>query len=141
MLDPGYSLPSRQALKKILVHKYEEEKREAKAVMQRVEAVSLTADMWTSIKVDAYLVVTCHYVDDSTKLATVLLDVRPGCECHSACHITAASKALMEEWAIEAKVTSFVRETGANMVASVKKNRNLRHALFFTHLLNLDMKK
>lgn len=89
----------------MLVHKYEEEKREAKAVKQRVEAVSLTADTWTSINADTYLVVTCHCVDESTKLGMVLLSVQPFAECHSACHITAASKALMEEGATEAKVT------------------------------------
>lgn len=65
LLDPTYTLPSRRALKNMVVQKYEEEKIKARAVMHKVEAVSLTADMWTSINMDAYLAVTCHYVDDS----------------------------------------------------------------------------
>ncbi|KAJ4922349.1 hypothetical protein JOQ06_025886 [Pogonophryne albipinna] len=54
LLDPRYTLPSRRVLKEMVVKRYEEEKTKAKAVMQRVEAVSLTADMWTSINMDAY---------------------------------------------------------------------------------------
>ena len=59
LLDPIYTLSSRQALKNMVVHKYEEEKTKARAVMQSVEAVSLTSDMWTSINMEAYLAVTC----------------------------------------------------------------------------------
>lgn len=70
--------------------------------MQSVEAAGLTAENLRNT--DAYLVVTCHYVD-STKPATVLLGVRPFPGCHSASHLTAATKALTEEWAIEAKVS------------------------------------
>lgn len=71
MLDPTYTLPSRCTLKNIVVQKYEEEKNKAKALLQNVEAVSLTANTWTSItgNIDAYLAMTCHYIDDSVKLA------------------------------------------------------------------------
>lgn len=140
LLDPTYTLPSRRALKNMVLQRYEEEKTKAKAVMQRVEAVSLTADMWTSINMDAYLAVTCHYVDDSVKLATVLLGVLPFPEAHTAVNITAAMRSLMEEWGIEGKVTSIVTDAGANMVASVRSS-NLRHALCFAHSLNLVVKK
>lgn len=140
LLDPRYTLPSRRVLKEMVVKRYEEEKTKAKAVMQRVEAVSLTADMWTSINMDAYLAVTCHYVDDSAKLATVLLGVLPFPVTHTALHITAAMRSLMEEWGTEGKVTSIVTDAGANMVASVR-SLNLRHALCFAHSLNLVVKK
>ncbi|XP_077083186.1 E3 SUMO-protein ligase ZBED1-like [Siphateles boraxobius] len=140
LLDPTYTLPSRKALKNMVVQKYEEEKAKAKAIMQRVEAVSLTADMWTSINMDAYLAVTCHYVDDSVKLATVLLGVLPFPELHTAVNISAAMRSVMEEWGIEGKVTSIVTDAGANMVASVR-SLNLRHALCFAHSLNLVVKK
>ncbi|KAJ4932479.1 hypothetical protein JOQ06_010900 [Pogonophryne albipinna] len=140
LLDPRYTLPSRRVLKEMVVKLYEEEKTKAKAVMQRVEAVSLTADMWASINMDAYLAVTCHYVDDSAKLATVLLGVLPFPEAHTAVNITAAMRSLMEEWGTEGKVTSIVTDAGANMVASVR-SLNLRHALCFAHSLNVVVKK
>ena len=124
----------------MVVQKYEEEKTKARAVMQSVEAVSLTSDMWTSINMEAYLAVTCHYVDDSAKLATVLLGVLPFPKCHTADNISAAKRSLIEEWGIEGKVTSIVTDAGANMVASVR-NLNLRHVICFVHALNLVVKK
>ena len=140
LLDPTYTPPSRRALKNMVLQRYEEEKTKAKAVMQTVEAVSLTADMWTSINMDAYLAVTCHYVDGSLELASVLLGVLPFPEVHTASNISAAIRALMEEWSIVGKVSSFVTDAGANMVASAR-NLNLRHALCFAHTLNLVVKK
>lgn len=41
-LDPTHTLPSRQALKKMVEEKYEEEKAKAKAQLLSVEGVSLT---------------------------------------------------------------------------------------------------
>ncbi|XP_068190507.1 uncharacterized protein [Antennarius striatus] len=67
-----------RALKSMVLQKYEEEKTKAKAVMVRVEAVSLTADMWTSLgNMEACVAVTCHYMEDPMKLDTVLLGVVP----------------------------------------------------------------
>ncbi|XP_068190504.1 E3 SUMO-protein ligase ZBED1-like isoform X1 [Antennarius striatus] len=78
LLDPSYVLPYRRALKSMVLQKYEEEKTKAKAVMVRVEAVSLTADMWTSLgNMEACVAVTCHYMEDPMKLDTVLLGVVP----------------------------------------------------------------
>lgn len=140
LLDPTYTVPSRKTLKIMVNRRYEQEKTNAKALVQRVEAVSLTADMWTSIAMDAYLAVTCHYVDDSAKLATVLLGVLPFPEAHTAVNITTATKSLMMERGIEGKVTSIVTDAGANMIASVR-NLNLRHSLCFAHSFNLVVKK
>ncbi|XP_056442541.1 E3 SUMO-protein ligase ZBED1-like isoform X2 [Gadus chalcogrammus] len=140
LLDPTYTMPSRKAVKNMVFRKYEEEKTKAKAAMQKVQAVSLTSDMWTSINMEAYLAVTCHYVDDTSKLATVLLGVRPFPETHTAVNISAAMRSLMEEWDIESKVASIVTDAGANMIACVGM-LNLRHALCFAHTLNLVVKK
>lgn len=67
--------------------KYEQEKTNAKALVQSVEAVCLTADMWTSIITGAYMVVTCHYVNDSEKLATVLVRDLPFPEAPHSCQL------------------------------------------------------
>jgi len=45
----------------MVASKYQEEKRKAKADMDKATAVSITSDMWTSINMDAYLAITCHY--------------------------------------------------------------------------------
>ena len=54
-------------------------------------------------------------VDDSAKLATVILGVLPFPVSHTADNISAAKRSLMEEWGIEGKVTSIVTDAGANI--------------------------
>ncbi|KAK7909453.1 hypothetical protein WMY93_014137 [Mugilogobius chulae] len=58
---PTYVLPSRKSLKAMVEKKYVEEKEKAKADVKEATAVCLTSDMWTSLHMDAYLAVTCHF--------------------------------------------------------------------------------
>ncbi|KAJ8368492.1 hypothetical protein SKAU_G00085200 [Synaphobranchus kaupii] len=71
--------------------------------MQKVVALSLTYGMWTSINMDAYLAVTCHYIDDHDKLGTVLLGVEKFSNSHTAANIAQVKTNLMEEWGITDK--------------------------------------
>ena len=52
--------------------KYEEKMQKAKLQLQNVTAVSVTSDMWTSINMDAYLALSCHYIDENMCLKSVL---------------------------------------------------------------------
>lgn len=61
-LDPTYILPCRQSLKSMVEKKYEEAKKKAMQELEKAEAVSVTADVWTSMSMDVYLGVTCHFV-------------------------------------------------------------------------------
>ncbi|KAI7795324.1 putative zinc finger BED domain-containing protein 6-like, partial [Triplophysa rosa] len=92
--DRTYVLPSRQALKKMVDTKYEEAKFKAKAEMEKVKAVSLTSDMWTSLNMDAYLAITCHYIDENDKLNTVLVGVEKFPDNHTAENIDLIKKGI-----------------------------------------------
>ncbi|XP_062857042.1 E3 SUMO-protein ligase ZBED1-like [Trichomycterus rosablanca] len=139
-LDPTYTLPSRQALKKMVEEKYEEEKAKAKAQLQSVERVSLTSDIWTSMNMDAYLAVTCHCVLDNMKMDTLLLGVLPFPQDHSAENIAAALMSLVVEWGLEGKVQCLVTDAAANMLCTAKKLA-MRHIVCIAHALNLVVKK
>lgn len=54
----------------------EEKKEKVKKELQSAAAVSLTADVWTSINMEAYLAVTCHYLDNVYITAENLAQVR-----------------------------------------------------------------
>jgi len=86
--------------------------------LQKTDGMSLTADMWTSINMDVYLAVTCHYVDDKDKLATVLLGVRSFPKAHTAENLAEAKRLLFEEWGFQNKVTSLVNDAASNMIAT-----------------------
>ncbi|XP_033990656.1 zinc finger BED domain-containing protein 4-like [Trematomus bernacchii] len=140
LLDPNYVIPKRQAVKAMVEAKYALERSKAIADMQKVVAVSLTSDMWTSINMDAYLAVTCHFVDDNTRLNSVLLGVQQFPQTHTAENLARVKTSLMEEWGITDKVTCLVTDGAANMI-SCGKHLKLRHAICIAHTLNLIVKK
>ncbi|KAJ8353166.1 hypothetical protein SKAU_G00207330 [Synaphobranchus kaupii] len=91
-LNPTYTIPTRKALKLMVEKRYDEAKEKAMAEVQDAEYVSLTADMWTSINIDSYLEVTCHYITKERKLATVLLGVTRFPQSHTAVNIKEAQR-------------------------------------------------
>ncbi|XP_076848031.1 E3 SUMO-protein ligase ZBED1-like isoform X1 [Brachyhypopomus gauderio] len=115
-LDPTYVLPTRKAVKAMAEAKYQQEKEKAKAEVLKVPAVSLTADMWTSLNMDAYLKFP---------------------QAHTAENLACVKSSLMEEWGIKSKVTCLVTD-GASACG---KNLKLRHAVCIAHTLNLVVKK
>lgn len=91
LLDPAYTIPGWKAVKQMLEKKYRVTK--DKAVAQ----VCLPADMWTSINIDAYLAVTCHFITEEVQLSTILLGVKKFPQSHTAAHIAEAKDTLMAE--------------------------------------------
>ncbi|XP_075999197.1 E3 SUMO-protein ligase ZBED1-like [Genypterus blacodes] len=140
VLDPTYVLPTRQSLKAMVDKKYEEAKEKAKEKLQQVASVSLTSDMWTSINMEAYLAVTCHFIDGEDQLGTILLGVEHFPSAHTADNLALAHTRFMEEWGIQDKVKCLVTDAAANMIACVN-HLNVRHALCIAHSLNLIVKK
>ncbi|KAK7882934.1 hypothetical protein WMY93_029108 [Mugilogobius chulae] len=139
-LDPGYVLPSRKALKKMIIDLYDKTKEKTKEALKNAESVCLTTDMWSSINMDGYIGVTGHFVTPESKLATVILGVSQFQQSHTAQNIAESQKLLMEDWGIKEKVQCMVTDNAANMKLSVQL-LNIRHVSCFAHTLNLIVKK
>lgn len=67
------------------------------AEAKQTTAVSLTADMWTSINMDVHFAVTGHYLSDKLKLNTVLLGVQKLSMSHTAINLADATKGIIAE--------------------------------------------
>lgn len=73
MLDPTYIIPGRKALGKMVDERFKATKEKALALVSKAPAVSLTADMWTSMNMDAYLAVTCHFITEEVSICNVVV--------------------------------------------------------------------
>ena len=140
LLDPTYTIPGRKALKQMLQSKYKSTHDKAVAEVSKASTVCLTADMWTSINMDAYLAVTGHFITEEVQLKTVLLGVKQFPLSHTAAHIAEAKATLMAEWGIRPKVRCLVTDAAPNMIACANV-LNVRHINCFAHMLNLVVKK
>ncbi|MGH0146569.1 UNVERIFIED_CONTAM: hypothetical protein FKN15_008369 [Acipenser sinensis] len=106
--------------------------------VQRADHVYLT-DMWTSINTEAYLAVTGHFISHQPKLNSFLLDISHFKRTHTSGHITEPQLHLMDTWNLRDKITSFITDNAANMVAAIR-NMNICHLPCFAHTLNLIVK-
>ncbi|KAM9391553.1 uncharacterized protein KZ484_003063 [Pholidichthys leucotaenia] len=103
-LQPLYVLPTRKTIKQMVAKKYEEERERVKKEVQQAVAVSITADMWTSVNMEAYLALTCHYINENLQLCTSVLGVQYFPQSHTADNLAQVKRGMMEDWAITNKV-------------------------------------
>ncbi|XP_040924669.1 zinc finger BED domain-containing protein 4-like [Betta splendens] len=139
-LDPTYVLPSRQTLKSMVDKKYEEAKKKSINELEKAEAVSVTADMWTSITMEAYLGVTCHFINENMELASVLLGVGHFTQSHTAENLRDAMELQLQRWGLRHKVHCLITDNASNMILCAKLMA-VRNLPCFAHSLNLVVKK
>ncbi|XP_047461459.1 E3 SUMO-protein ligase ZBED1-like [Mugil cephalus] len=141
LIVPLYALPSRKTIKDLVSQRYEEEKEKTKKDLQSAVAVTLTADMWTSMNMEAYLAVTGHYMDkESHELHSSVLAVQHFPQKHTAENIATVKRSLMEEWGIAGKVRCLVTDAAANMTACARMLQ-IRHTICIAHSLNIIVRK
>lgn len=125
----------------MVAKKYEEERERVKMEVQQAVAVSITADMWTSVNMEAYLALTCHYINDNMQLCTSVLGVQYFPQNHTADNLAQVERGMMEDWAITNKVKCFVTDAAPNMIASIRQLHPIRHSICIAHSLNLIVRK
>lgn len=64
--------------------RYAAETQNIKEKLHSTNAISLTADMWTSVNMEAYLAVTGHFFDTENKMCTTVLGVKYFPKSHTA---------------------------------------------------------
>lgn len=108
--------------------RYQEAKEKAKEQVQKAVAVSLTSEMWTSINMDAYLGLTCHFIDSEDQLCTTLLGVHQFPKAHTAENLAVVHLELMEEWGLCEKVECLITD-GAAHKSACGRQLNIRRAV------------
>lgn len=74
LLEPNYVLPCRTTIcRTLLPRKYESMVEKVKELIEGIEAMSLTTDMWTARTTQAYIAVTGHYVTKQWTMGSVML--------------------------------------------------------------------
>lgn len=119
----------------MVLAKYEEEKGQAKADLQGVETVRLTSGLWTSVSMEVYLAVTCHYINRHELLSTLLLGDKPFPRTHTAAEMSSVGV----EWSLTNRIRCAVPDSASNMIATAT-TLNLRQYNCFASCLSLVVK-
>lgn len=71
-MEPEYTVPSRKMHTHCIC-----------AALDQMEKVALTTDAWTSLALESYVTVTCHYIDEKLEMKSTVLQTRSMPERHS----------------------------------------------------------
>ncbi|KAL0150995.1 hypothetical protein M9458_053722 [Cirrhinus mrigala] len=101
-LDPRYMIPTRSYMTdKAVPRIYDKVKDDVKSALSSAPRVALTCDGWTSRATEAFVTITCHYVDEEWELMSHVLQTRAMHESHTGSNIAELLKAALEEWDLE----------------------------------------
>ncbi|KAI3506416.1 hypothetical protein L1887_28774 [Cichorium endivia] len=148
--NPAFKKISRAAIREDCVSSYEIGKKRIQKMINAVNRVSITTDMWTSCQNIHYMVVTCHFVDSDYKLHKCILsfvDVPPP---YSGVGIYDCLFKCLKDWNIETKVATLTVDNAKTNDVVARKlldNLNLQkklvvggklfHVRCCAHILNL----
>jgi hypothetical protein len=115
---------------------YESTVENIKNKLKNVTPVCLTTDAWTSINNESYVAVTAHYIDDDTKMSSILIGCQHFTARHTAVEMSFLLKEQVNKWGLDNKITMIVSDNAANIVAAVRLCQ-WRHFPCFAHSINL----
>jgi len=121
LLAPGYTFPSRKTIANSLIPQlYESTVTEIKHKLKNIQAICLTTDAWISINNQSFIALTAHYIDDNTKLSSILLGCHHFLERHTAVEMSSFLKDLVKKWNLDNLVTMVVNDNASNILAAIK---------------------
>ena len=74
--DPNLQLPTRNTIRKFIIKSFEKRKNLIKSYIQNIPGkVSITTDLWSSLKNESFLGITIHFIDENWVLRHFTLDI------------------------------------------------------------------
>ncbi|KAL6463247.1 hypothetical protein MHYP_G00276380 [Metynnis hypsauchen] len=118
----GYTLPSRHYFTDLMEKKYEATLDSVKDKLKNVASkITLTTDAWTSIANEAYLGVTCHFINKDWELTSYNLTTMPLEERHTAVNIAEWVEKAAEKFGFSlSNVLAVVHDNAPNVVAALR---------------------
>lgn len=120
---PGFKCPSRWWFTKQLEKAYQHTLEDLKKNLQgRSSKITLTTDAWTSIATEAYLGMTCHYINDNWEMVSFVLCTKPLEDRHTAENIARWIEEVAEkfDFSLRDDVQAIVHDNAANVVKALR---------------------
>ena len=99
--QPSYTLPSRRHFTSLMERKYETSVEKLRKELKKATSrISLTTGAWTRLVTEAFLGVTCHFIDDNWDLVSFNLATLPAEGRHSAENLASWVEKVAEKFNI-----------------------------------------
>nr|CAI5857915.1 unnamed protein product [Callosobruchus analis] len=138
-LNPSYTLPGKKTISKTLIPAlYETCLNKAKAAAQGIVNLCITTDCWTSSNNESFIAITGHFIDDTFKMRSILLECDIFEGSHTGLNLSKTLIEVAKNWGLEKKVILAVSDNAANIKNAIAYT-GWKHFGCFTHSLNLTV--
>ena len=141
--DPNYQLPTRNTIKNFIIKSFNERKNLVKNYIKNIPGkVSITTDIWSSLKNESFLGITVHFIDENWMLRHFTLDIFKFEGSHTGQLIADKIYEILVEFGLESKTISMTTDNASNMVSCAKIleskfEHTFIHYQCVTHILNI----
>ena len=138
---PGFEPPKRTTVTKYLDKQYNEHKASLQEVLKKQQGIALTTDMWSSNANEAYITLTCHFLDDDWKLQNYVLSTKATDERHTGENIALDIRSIVYSFGIISdQICGLVTDNAKNMISCAKFLEEYDHIPCFAHSLQLSLR-
>lgn len=116
-MEPGYTVPKRSSILDAMSLKYSDHRDQIVTQIENSTAVSFTTDIWTtSVRMEAYMAVTCHFITREWKLCNFVLETKVMEVNHTGVNIAEQLGEVADAFAIpNYKRVAVVHDNASNM--------------------------
>ena len=141
--EPRYVLPDRKTITQhYMPDMYQREKMKITRAMEKdLIFFSITTDGWTSRANHSYITHTVHYIDESWKLCSHLLDTAELSSGHTGVNLASELQESLQHWNLEVSKLVAVTTDNAKNIVNAIEILEWQHFGCFAHTLQLGVKK
>lgn len=116
IMEPDYTVPNRSSISNTLSLKYSDLRGQIYALVEKATALSFTTDIWTSVSMEAYMAVTCHFITQEWELSAFVLETKAFESSHTGVNIAKQLGDAADAFAIpNYKRIAVVHDNASNM--------------------------
>nr|XP_039260805.1 zinc finger BED domain-containing protein 6-like [Styela clava] len=142
-LEPGYEMPGRTFFGKQIETTYSQYKCKLMSILKEQNVISITTDAWTSIRMEAYITVTAHFVM-AGELQNYVLSTTQIVGDQTGINLKSYILYVLNDFSIPpSSIFAIVTDNGANVVSACKilqTEHGWHHIRCAAHTLQLCIK-
>jgi len=127
-LAPGYDLPSRMTFTRQLDNMLVKCKRKITSILSKAHHISITSDLWSSVRQQSYVGVTAHCLDANMEVQTFVLATKQVVNSHTGENVAEWIESVIADYSISPdQIFAVVTDNGTNMVRACDMLHNRHH--------------
>ena len=136
------TMPSADTISRRVQMYYSELKTQVSSILEQVQYLSFTTDIWTSPTAMPYMAVTAHWIEKDWNQISIVLGFAPAPDSHTGLNIKEIFFNVLEDFKVQDKLFCITTDNASNNTTFVQEipgfNPNEHRIRCLAHIINLS---